>query len=81
MNKVPFKNYIQSPIGLVPKAGGADNQTKLIFHLSYNFGPNDEDKSLNYHTPDEMCSVHYNDIDAAVNSCLSVKKETKREVA
>ena len=28
--KVPFDNFIQSPIGLVPKAG---NQTRLIFHL------------------------------------------------
>ena len=32
--EVPFKNYIQSPMGLVPKAG---NKTRLIFHLSYNF--------------------------------------------
>ena len=27
--KVPFDNFIQSPIGLVPKAGG---KTRLIFH-------------------------------------------------
>ena len=33
--KIPFKNYMQSPIGLVPKAG---NKTHLIFHLSYDFG-------------------------------------------
>ena len=32
--KIPFDNYIQSPIGLVPKAR---NKTRLIFHLSYNF--------------------------------------------
>ena len=31
--KIPFSNYIQSPIGLVPKDGGKD--TRLIFHLSY----------------------------------------------
>ena len=31
--KIPFENYIQSPIGLVPKDGGKD--TWLIFHLSY----------------------------------------------
>ena len=42
----------QSPIDLVPKAG---NKTRLIFHLSYDF--NDEDRSLNYHTPEEMCTV------------------------
>ena len=29
--KLPFKHYIQSPIGLVPKSG---NKTRLIFHLS-----------------------------------------------
>ena len=31
---IPFKNYVQSPVGLVPKAG---NKTRLIFHLSYDF--------------------------------------------
>ena len=30
---IPFTNYIQSPIGLVPKDGGL--KTRLIFHLSY----------------------------------------------
>ena len=30
---IPYNNYIQSPIGLVPKDGGRD--TRLIFHLSY----------------------------------------------
>ena len=34
-DSIPFENYIQSPIGLVPKAGG--DQTRLIFHLSYDF--------------------------------------------
>ena len=32
-NQVPFQNFIQSPIGLVPKAGS--DQTRSIFHLSY----------------------------------------------
>ena len=31
--RIPFKYYIQSPIGLVPKDGG--KATRLIFHLSY----------------------------------------------
>ena len=31
--QIPFKHFIQSPIGLVPKDGGKD--TRLIFHLSY----------------------------------------------
>ena len=30
-----YNNYIQSPIGLVPKKGS--DQTRLIFHLSYDF--------------------------------------------
>ena len=34
-DKPPFENFIQSPIGLVPKAGS--DQTRLIFHLSYDF--------------------------------------------
>ena len=33
--QIPYANYIQSPIGLVPKAGG---KMRLIFHLSYDFG-------------------------------------------
>ena len=32
--KIPFTNFMQSPIGLVPKTGG---KTHLIFHLSFNF--------------------------------------------
>ena len=31
---IPFDNFMQLPIGLVPKAG---NKTRLIFHLSYEF--------------------------------------------
>ena len=51
---ISFENYMQSPIGLVPKAG---NQIRLIFHLSYNFGEEEHQKSLNYFTPKELCSV------------------------
>ena len=40
--KIPFDNYIQSPIGLVPKDGRKD--TRLIFHLSYPRG-----KTINIH--------------------------------
>ena len=56
VKRVPFDNFIQSPIGLVPKAG---DKTRLIFHLSYNFGDKTSDKSVNYHTPRDKCSVHY----------------------
>ena len=32
--EISYHNFVQSPIGLVPKAG---NKTRLIFHLSYDF--------------------------------------------
>ena len=53
---IPFDNYIQSPIGLVPKDGGKD--TRLIFHLSY---PRNGMTSVNANTPEQLCSVHYQD--------------------
>ena len=71
--EVPFDNYIQSPIGLVPKDGNS-GKTRLIFHLSYDFGEEEDKKSLNHHTPDEICSVKYHDLDDAVQSCLDVCK-------
>ena len=61
-NEVPFDNYIQSPIGLVPKK--SSEGTRLIFHLSYNFDEKDG-CSLNSFTPKDKCSVRYNDIDCA----------------
>ena len=67
---IPYKDFIQSPIGLVPKAG---NKTRLIFHLSYSFGKGEE--SLNYYTPPELCSVNYPDLDHAGNSCLNISSE------
>ena len=68
--KIPFRNFIQSPIGLVPKAG---NKTRLIFHLSYTF--KNGNKSLNYSTPEELSSVHYNDLDSAVWDYIQLMKE------
>ena len=65
----PFEFYIQSPIGLVPKAG---NKTRLIFHLSYDFGEKFEEKSINFHTPDADCTVKYRDLDHAVKNCLKL---------
>ena len=52
--EIPFKNYIQSPIGLVPKDGG--KKTRLIFHLSH---PRNSDKgtSINNSTPRELTTV------------------------
>ena len=46
--EVPFENFMQSPIGLVPKDNG--KQTRLIFHLSYEF--KDGFGSLNSNTPE-----------------------------
>ena len=69
LHNMPFSNFIQSPIGLVPKANG---KTRLIFHLSYEFGA-DEDQlrqSVNSGTPLERCKVKYNDLDHAVANCL-----------
>ena len=63
--KPPFENYIQSLLGLVPKANG---KMQLIFHLSYNI----EMKSVNFHIPHELCTVKYNDLDEAVRQTLSL---------
>ena len=68
--KIPFKNYIQSPIGLVPKAG---NKTRQIFHLSYDF--KNGNKSVNFYTLKEKCSVQYRDLDHAVNTSIKVKRK------
>ena len=73
-DEVPFKNYIQSPIGLVPKAG---NKTRLIFHLSYDFGGGEAGHSVNACTPREKCKVKYNDLDNAVRLCLKVSELAK----
>ena len=60
----PFDNYVQSPIGLVPK--DKDLKTRLIFHLSY---PK-SGESVNSGIPKEVCSVKYPDFDEAVKLCL-----------
>ena len=71
-DKVPYKNFIQSPIGLVPKAGNS-GKTRLIFHLSYDF--KQDNKSLNHYTPKEKCMVKYNDLNHAVKQCLKTHTE------
>ena len=68
--EVPFDNFMQSPIGLVPKA---ENKTRQIFHLSYNF--KNGNKSLNFHTPKEKYSVKYRDLDHAIKTALKIKKK------
>ena len=66
---IPFENYIQSPIGLVPKDGG--KKTRLIFHLSY---PRNEGTSVNANTPQEFTSVAYPSFEEAVLLCLRAGK-------
>ena len=61
--QIPFKNFVQSPIGLVPKDAG--KKTCLIFHLSYAFKQSGNG-SVNSYIPTDKCSVKYQDIDAAV---------------
>ena len=72
--EVPFRNYIQSPVGLVPKSG---NKTRLIFHLSYCF--RNGNKSVNHHIPAEKCMVKYNDLDMAVRlSLIKIKNGAQK---
>ena len=69
---IPFDNFIQSTIGLVPKDGGKD--TRLIFHLSY---PRDGYSSVNANTPADLCSVHYPDFNDAIQLCIQEGKGCK----
>ena len=65
LKTIPFDNYIQSPIGLVPKDEGKD--TRLIFHLSYPCG---KGTSVNANTPVDMCPVRYPDFNEAIQLCI-----------
>ena len=62
--KIPYKHFIQSPVGLVPK--DKDKKTRLIFHLSY---PK-KGQSVNSCIPEELCSVKYPDFMEAVAICM-----------
>ena len=52
---------------------------RLIFHLSYHFGEEEEQKSMNYWTPTDLCSVHYKDLDYAVRSCLDLIEKSRMD--
>ena len=69
---IPFENYIQSPIGLVPKDGG--KKTRLIFHLSY---PRDKGTSVNSNIPTDKTSVKYPDFDEAIKLILKYTRNGK----
>ncbi len=66
----PFKSFVQSPIGLVPK-GGEPGKFRMIFHLS---APSPE-LSVNGQTPRNLCSVHYHDFDEAVKLVQEIGNE------
>ena len=68
--KNPYKDdFIQSPIGLVPKDNGTD--MRLIFHLSYpQVKKGDHSTSVNANTPEHLCKVKYPDFIDAVKYCL-----------
>ena len=66
--KTPFKDFIQSPIGLVEKDHAKD--TRLIFHLSYPC--DDSNSSVNANMPEELCPVKYVDFDEAIALCLKL---------
>ena len=68
--EIPFDNFIQSPIGLVPKDDGHD--THLIFHLSY--PRNGKCESLNANTPEYLCKVKYPDFNVAIQRCMEEGK-------
>ena len=71
-NNPPSKYYMQSPVGLVPKPG--TNKSRLIFHLSYDFGEAENQRSFNYHTLDEIYTVQYQDLDAVIGKSLELIK-------
>ena len=68
----PFKHFIQSPIGLVPKDGG--KETRLIFHLSY---PRSGSSSVNANTPKRKTKVKYPDFNQAIKLILREGKFCK----
>ena len=76
--KIPFKNYIQSPLGLVPKDGGKD--VRLIFHLSYpqlKGGDGVQQRSVNWNTPKQKCTVVYPDFNKSIALCIKARRGCK----
>ena len=74
-NQIPYTNYIQSPIGLVPKDDG--KKTRLIFH-TISKKQTIYQIQLNFFTPDELCSVKYNDLDTVIKAALRLRDEIKQ---
>ena len=70
VSQIPFENFMQSPISLVPKDQGT--KTRLIFHLSYTFS--DNGPSFNQCIDDTHKTVKYQDLDYAISLCLRMKR-------
>ena len=74
--EIPFENFIQSPIGLVPKDKG--KKTRLIFHPSYPRntakGNTAKGSSVNGATPSDMTTVQYPDFNDAIKLCIKAGK-------
>lgn len=60
----PYKYFIQSPIGLVPKQGG---KTRLITHMSWPHGD-----SVNSNIPDDLCSTQYPSFQEAIQMLMKI---------
>ena len=75
--QLPFEHFVQSLVGLVPKSGSP--KTRMIFHLSYNFGPMERQKSINYHTPKQQCTIKYRNLDHAIRDCLQLLKQASTQ--
>ena len=65
--EVPFKHFMQSPIGLVPKDKGT--KTRLIFHLSYPRNGH----SVNSGISRNLCTVKYPEFTDAVQLCKEIR--------
>lgn len=63
----PYTNFIQSPLGLVPKSGG---KTRLIYHLSW--PPED---SVNANIPQEFCTTQYPSFQEAIQMLMEIAPE------
>ena len=72
---IPFDNFIQSPIGLVPKDNSKD--VRLIFHLSHPRKVRGEPVSVNANTPDHLCTMTYPDFNDAIKMCMKIGKNGK----
>ena len=60
----------------MPKSGG--EQTRIIFHLSYDC-KKDGQKSLNANMPKHLCTMHYRDLDYAIQAYLRVCKADSQD--